>query len=275
MATIEQLFELDFSKKLEVKINNKKPVILTDLTISLLAISQQYQKFIETQTNESYKAGTELYIKEVKSGSIIVELVTQTLPVLPLLWNGGSLVEWASQLGQTFMWLLGERNSAPQDYSKQDLKQLHSIIDPIAKDSGSQLNITVSDQAQVNIYQYTLNSEQANAAQNKINKEMALLDTPDDNIHSKRVMYWKQAKFDDDSKAGDKAVIESITKTPVKVIFENNAVKTAMLTGDTRFKKPWQKLAYIVDVKVQTIQDVPKLYTIINFHDNETFDPES
>lgn len=93
MTTNEQLFELDFSKKLEIKINNKKPVILTDLTISLLAVSQQYQKFIETQTNETYKASTELYIREVKSGSIIVELVAQTLPVLPLLWNGGSLVE--------------------------------------------------------------------------------------------------------------------------------------------------------------------------------------
>ena len=274
MTANEQLFELDFSKVLEIKINNKKPVILTDLTISLLAVSQQYQKFIETQTNETYKASTELYIKEVKSGSIIVELVTQTLPVVPLLWNGGSLVEWVSQLGQTFMWLLGELDSAPQNYSKQDLKQLHSIIEPVAKDFGSQLNITVNDQAQVNIYQYTLNSEQANAAQNRINKEMNLLETPDDNIHKKRVMYWKQAKFDE-SNAGDKAVIESITKTPVKVIFENNAVKKAMLAGDSRFNKPWQRLAYVVDVKVQTIQDMPKLYTIIDFHDTDTFDPET
>lgn len=274
MATNQQLFELDFSKKLEVKFSNVNPVILTDLTISLLAISQQYQKFIETQTNESHQAGTELYIKEVKSGSIIVELVAQALPVIPLLWQGGSLVEWASQLGQTYAWLLGKSENPPQDYSKQDLKQLNSIIEPVAKDSGSQLNITVNDQAQVNIYQYTINSEQANAAQNKIYRELEMLDTPDDNLLRKMVMYWSQAKFVDESNRGDKAIIESITKTPIKVIFENAAVKQAMLAGDSRFNKPWQKLAYIVDVKVQTIQDIPKLYTIINFHDNETFDPE-
>lgn len=270
-----QFFELDFSQKLEVKINNKNPVILTDLTISLLAIGQQYQKFIESSTNEMHQAGVELYIKEVKSGSIIVELVAQALPVLPLLWQGGSLIEWASQLGDTYAWLLGKIDNPPQIHTKQDLKQLHSIIEPVAKDSGSQLNITVTDQAQVKIFQYIINSEQANAAQNKINKELELLDMPNDNIHRKMVMYWKQAKFDDESHAGDKAIIESITKTPIKVIFENNAVKKAMLAGDSRFNKPWQKLAYIVDVKVQTIQDAPKLYTIIDFHDKETFDPEN
>lgn len=275
MTTSNQLFELDFTKKLEVKINNKHPVVLTDLTISLLAISQQYQKFIETQTNENYQAGTELYIKEVKSGSIIVELVAQALPVVPLLWTGGSLVEWASQIGQTYAWLLGKLDTPPQNYSKQDFNQLHSIVEPVAKDSGSQLNLTVNDEAQVNIYQITINSEQANAVQNRINREIELLDTPDDNIHRKKVMYWNQTKFDLDSNAGDKAIIESITKTPIKVIFENNAVKKAMLAGDSRFNKPWQQLAYIVDVKVQTIKDVPKLYTIIDFHDKDTFDPEA
>ena len=88
-------------------------------------------------------------------------------------------------------------------------------------------------------------------------------------------MYWKQAKFDDESNAGDKAIIEAISKTPVKVIFENLAVKKAMLAGDTRFDKSWQQLAYIVDVRVQTILDIPKLYTIINFYDNDTFDPQT
>ena len=44
--------------------------------------------------------------------------------------------------------------------------------------------------------------------------------------------------------------------------------------GDAKFNKPWQKLAYIVDVSVQTIQGSPKLYTIINYYDEETFDPD-
>ena len=86
-------------------------------------------------------------------------------------------------------------------------------------------------------------------------------------------MVWYQSKFDTYSSTGDKAVIESISKVPVKVIFENNAVKKAMLAGDTRYLKQWHELAYIVDVIVQTVQGVPKVYTIINYHDENTFDP--
>ena len=102
---------------------------------------------------------------------------------------------------------------------------------------------------------------------------MGILNEPEDHTHRKRVMTWYQTKFDDTSQTGNKAVIESISKSPVKVIFENNAVKKALMAGDPRFKKSWNELAYIVDVKVQTVQGIPKVYTVINYYEEDTFDP--
>ena len=93
-------------------------------------------------------------------------------------------------------------------------------------------------------------------------------------MQRKRVMVWYQTKFDEASLTGDRAVIESISRTPIKVIFENNAVKRAMLNGDPRFSKPWHELAYIVDVSVQTVGGVAKLYTVLNYYEEDTFDPE-
>lgn len=89
--------EIDFNNKLEITIKNEKPVILTDLTLSLLGVSNQFQRFIEAETNDDYKAGTELFIKEVRSGSIVIELISQTLPIVPLIWKGGPLSEWVNQ----------------------------------------------------------------------------------------------------------------------------------------------------------------------------------
>ncbi|MGV3726134.1 hypothetical protein [Hydrogenophaga sp.] len=88
-------------------------------------------------------------------------------------------------------------------------------------------------------------------------------------------MTWHQTRFVEDPLSGDKAVIESISKTPIKILFENNAVKQAMLHGDPRLGKPWHELAYVVDVRVQTIHDVPKAYTILGFYEEETFDPDA
>lgn len=141
----------------------------------------------------------------------------------------------------------------------------------MAKDKASQLNFTVSDGGKV-INQIFINSQEANAAQNKIQREIENLEDPNEHIQKRKVMIWNQTKFDLESHTGDKAVIESITKKPIKVIFENNLVKESMLKGDDKSSKPWHQLAYIVDVEVQTVNDVPKVYTVLRYYPEDTFD---
>jgi len=269
----DALIQLDFGSKLEVAINNKRPVVLTDLTLALLGVGQQFERFIENETTEQHGVGTELFVKDVRSGSIIIDLVAQAMPVVPLLWVGGSLGEWLGHAKDVILWLNGTLKERPRDFTKQDLKQWNNILEPVAKDAGSQMTFGHIEGG-VTINQFIVSSEQANAAQNTIKRELAALDEPDDNVQRKRVMFWYQTRFDEDSPSGNKAVIESISKSPVKVIFENNEVKKAMLKGDPRFLKPWHLLAYLVDVSVQTIQGVPKLYTILRVYDEETFDPD-
>lgn len=273
MAT-NNLIELDFNSKLEVKINNEQPVQLVDLTMALLGVGQQFERFIENETTEQHRIGSELYIKEVRSGSIIVELVAQAVPLAPLLWTGGSIKEWFDYAKSTIDWLSGKLKDPPKEVTKTDLKQWKNILEPVAKDNGSQMNFSVTDGGQV-INQFFINSVQANAAQNKIARELVRLEEPTGHTQRKQVMVWYQTRFDDESPTGNRAVIESITKTPLKVIFENNAVKKAMLAGDKRYLKPWHELAYVVDVKVQYINEVPKAYTILDFHDEDTFDPNA
>jgi len=269
----EPLIKLDFGSKLEVTINNQKPVVLTDLTLALLAVGQQFERFIESETNEQHQVGSELYIKEVRSGSIVVELVAQAVPVLPLLWQGGSLSEWLSQAKAMIEWLSGKIANPPKEVVAQDLKQWSNILEPVAKDHGSQMNFTVSNGGVV-VNQIFINSEQANAAQNAITRELGKLKEPNDHVYRKMVMFWSQTKFGEGTSTGDRAVIEAITSSPVKVVFENNAVKAAMLSGDPRFHKQWHQLAYLVDVTVQTVRDVPKVYTVTQFYPEDTFDPD-
>ncbi|WP_454907592.1 hypothetical protein [Variovorax gossypii] len=273
MAASDAILQLDFSNKLEVTINNVRPVVLTDLTLALLGVGQQFERFIENETTEQHGVGTELYVKDVRSGSIIIDLVAQALPLAPLLWSGGTLSEWLSYAKGVIEWLGGKLKDKPKDLTKQDLKQWNNILEPVAKDPGSQMTFGHVEGG-VTIHQYIVSSEQANAAQNRIKRELAVLDEPRDDKQRKRIMTWYQTRFDEESPSGNKAIIESISKGPVKVIFENNAERKAMLEQDPRFRKPWHRLAYLVDVDVQTINGTPKLYTITKVYDDETFDPD-
>lgn len=270
---MNQIIEIDFSKRLELKINNVRPVRLEDLSLSLLAFNHQFHKFVESETNKETDVATELLIKEVRSGSIIVELVSEAAPIVPLLWEGGSLVQWSNVVKDTCQWLLGKIDTPPKNVAKQDLQEWNKFVEPVAKDNGSQMNINVTDNGKV-INQIFINSMEANAIQNRISNLIEDIDTPDDNVHKRKVMYWYQTKFDSNSDTGNKAIIDDLSKSGLKVIFEDYAVKDEMLHSDTKFGKPWHELAYVVDVEVQTVRGTPKMYKVLRYYPEYTFDPE-
>lgn len=63
---MNNIMEIDLSKRLEIKIKNKNPVGLEDLALSLLAFNHQFQKIVESETNRRTGIGSELLIKEVR-----------------------------------------------------------------------------------------------------------------------------------------------------------------------------------------------------------------
>ena len=265
------MLELDFRNKLEIKFENRKPVLLDDLSNALLSVGDEYARFVEATTTERYVATNELFVKEVRTGSLVFELITVSVPVLPLLWEGGSLKEWVEVAKGTMEWLLKKSEKPPVEVSKPDLQNWNAIMEPVAKDHGSLLIFSASGSATVT-NNIIITSEEAGTAQQTLRELLAKQDSPTNQIYRNKVMTWYQTRFDD-SDRGDKAVIEDISKKPTKVIFENQSVKTAMLRGDPRFNRPWNELAYVVDVKVQTVRGVSKLYEVVDYHEEHTFDP--
>lgn len=259
---------------LQLEIKNTAPLVLTDLTISLLAFSHQYSKYIERTTKEAAPAAKQLVIKEVRSGSVIIDLLSYAGTTLPLIWSSGcSIIEWYNQAKAVLEWLLDKKEKPPMTLNKTDLSQWGNFLNPVAQDHGSQINLSVRDKSQVTINQYVINSSEAAQAIKKIQKEAAALDDEAENIHRRKLMYWFQTKFVDHAETGDKAIIDDISKKPVKVIFENDEVKRHMLAGDRRFSRSWHELAYVVDVEVMTVRDQPRMYKIIRYHPDDTIDP--
>ena len=264
---------VDYDRRLEITIRNTRPIEPLDLSASLTALGSQFQRFVEEGMDEGLDASAQLLVKEVRSGSMVFELVAHALPYVPLMWDGGALNAWTTQFAATLQWLAGKTSDRPKDLTKQDLRQINSIVGPIAQDGGSQMNIVVSEGATI-VNNFHLTSLDAGAVRDRVATELKALENADSHVQVNQVMTWYQAKFDDKSETGNKAVIESITKKPVKVIFENAEVRRQMMMGSPDIDRPWQQLAYLVDVHVQTIRGVPKLYTVRGFHPEHTFDPD-
>jgi hypothetical protein len=56
--------------------NNTRPVELLDLTNSLLAIGEQYRSYVRRQNEALAEDNYRLYVREIRTGSIIVDLIS-------------------------------------------------------------------------------------------------------------------------------------------------------------------------------------------------------
>jgi hypothetical protein len=211
-----------------------------------------------------------LYVREVRTGSIIIDLVTLATQEPMFSMASPLVVQYANELGEWFDFFKGVKDARDiKDMlvgkSKKDLEQLGEIIEPAAKDAGSSITINAAQGAIV-LVNSTISSTQANAGQNVLRRHIDHIAAPVTGIHRDQVLYWNQMRDDKAAKPGDKAVIERIWKNPVKVRITSDEIKRAMIDNP---ENPFRKF-FVVDVDVTETQGRPVLYRILEVKD--TFD---
>lgn len=250
--------------RLIIKISNTQPIDLLDLTKSLASLASQFTKYVEK--NGQYKEAKEakLYVKEIKSGSVIVELVEYaSIGMLPFIENVNTIVEFSKFCKGALNYFLNGKGEKP-DFTSNDYRDFSSILEPVAKDNASQINI--STVVQGNVYlTMEYNSLDSNAIQNSLLRESGISKEPiiDDKLHEKVLLVWFQARGDINSKSGNKAIVEDISKKEMNVLFEDDSLKEKMLLSETN---PFKK-AYVVDLKIMNAYGKPTAFKIYKLHE--------
>lgn len=255
---------MDDKMKLVIEIKNQQPIELIDLAQSMLGIGAEYRDYLSKHASHISADEARLYVKEVRTGSVITELVALAPFALPLIEHADSVLEYGKYIVTALSWLIGRGERPAEALEKSTLTNLNTILEPIAKDRASQFNLSgITVNGNVTLH-FAINSTEANAAQNSIRRELETMKEPVTGIHSKVVMYWMQARNQPNSKSGDRARIESVHKGDVKVVFADDGLKAKMLYDPPH---PFKK-AFVVDVAVETIEDKPVLYRVLELHDS-------
>ncbi len=247
--------------RLTIKICNSQLVELSDLSNSFSSFADEYKRHLTQDGVFALPDEVRLYVKEIRTGSIVADLVVLAPYVLPFVEYSKTIISFTEYLKTAYDYLIGKKTEKPQ-LTKANYENLIGIVNPIAKDKSSQLNIknTINGNVVVNI---NLNSIEANAAQNTAHREIDALIAPISGFREKVLLYWYQARNDPKSKTGDKAIVESVYDGPVKAIFDNDTLKEIMLLDAYN---PFN-LAYLVDLTVETIQGKPVIYKILKMHE--------
>lgn len=254
--------------RLVIEIKNKQPLELLDLTKSLVSLASQFNNYASKYGDSKENREAKLYVKEIRSGSVILELIEMaTIGVLPYLENINTIVGFAEYVKTSFNYFLGKSDKKP-DLTIQDHKELSQIINPVANDNGSQINVSTTINGNVEVHLH-VNSIEANAIQNVLEKQLKSLKAPEisDDIKTKVLLTWYQARNDMKSNVGNKGIIEDLSQKPMNIIIDDDAIKNEMLHKENPFTT-----VFVVDVKLQHVNGKIAAYKVIKLH--STFDIE-
>jgi hypothetical protein len=254
---------------LRVELKNERAVELVDLTTSLLALGQAYEDYVVSRGLDPIRGNVKLYIKELRGGSIVADLQT-ALDQASFVWDHREVfVAFLTHFNDLVQIFLSGLVPAPASRpSRIEAERVAQILDPVAKDGGSQLFLQVH--GDVNIHQHTYNSQEANTAQNRIRKFLGD-SLPRSQYFQQEPMTLFQVRDDPAGKAGDRGIIEKFSKRPVKLYFMNEEAKRRVLD---QVDNPLGQI-FFVDGEVGMAGEKPAIYKIYVVHDSENQpDPE-
>lgn len=253
--------------RLHIHIENTEPMELMNLTSSLVSLNNQYVSYVRRHSSQNISSSSKLYIKEIREGSTILELVeVATVLVLPFLENVNTILGFTEYCKQALQYFTGKSKDRPGNITKYDCQDFSNLVNPIISDHGGVINIGTVYNGEITIVLTTDNTE-ANAIQNAARREIELLTkTEQTDVHKKVLMTWDQASSSINNNSKNKGVIDSIfPNKALKILYlaeDEDAIKKRMLYGD---ENPL-KCVYEVDVMVEVSQNRPIAYRILKLH---------
>jgi hypothetical protein len=117
-----------FDERLSITIQNTRPVELATLTESLQALAAAHARFADEHGVTINGDAVRLFVREIKTGSIIVDLVAlaANLPMFPD--QIATVVEFSKSLVEIIKFFKGEREGEPEGLERRDAQDVTKFL---------------------------------------------------------------------------------------------------------------------------------------------------
>jgi hypothetical protein len=261
---------------LTIALETKAPMDLEDFALGLTAWQSDYGRFYAKAFPDHAQGEARLLVKQVRSGSILIDLLPVLAPIISDLEQIKTIVEYVEAVRKKVSpWL--KKDGRNPDASISELTDFHRVLAGIAKDNRGSLELKAryvrknGDDEEVRS-ELVISSDQARTIQANIEAERIERKAPEQKFFEQVVMYLHQASLDEaraGKSAGEKGVIESISERPLKLVYASDLagqrIKSVLREDDNPLKK-----AFVIDVNVETVRGVPQAYRVTHVHSVET-----
>ncbi len=213
----------DVTPTIVIEYKNERPMALLDLTASLAAFGQQFER---TAPQEAGSVKPELYVRELRSGSTIAELIPILEGFDAILQHREIVAAFMANWQETLQSIL-QLTPKAKEVEKPALRAAKMFVQPIAQDQAAQMNIFVQDGGKVE-QNFYLSSDDSQRIVANANHLLGAL--PTEERFSNEPMVLFQVRDGPPSRAGDRGYIDRFSPSPKKLTFGSEEAKSAILT---------------------------------------------
>lgn len=246
---------------LEIHISNSEPIELDDLAVSMRSLTSEFSRFC---ARNGMDRDASLRLKEVRQGSIVMDLVSQLAPTIPLVIDFNAVAEFAKNIGSLFRFL-AKKGPMPKGVDAESLENFRGIVLPAVRDRKCVVALSLFGDVIVKDV-VTFGTEEARLASKTAEAMEDSLRMPAERTVKKAVLFLSQLRNDGKS-VGDRGEIPEICEFPKKIVsLDENFKKSILEAPENAFK-----FGYVVDVSVVTYGNRVVAYKVLKFH--ERFEP--
>ena len=254
-------------------INNSKPIELGAFVNAFTSLANEYRRSLAA--NDEFENDADIFIKEIRPGSIIADLVPVIVSTAPVIASQAEQVWQSIKFLQTWEKRIKELASGiiPERFTKSDMKTFADAVEAIARDpeSTSQLEVATFEDGKREVKAaFKFSAKEAVAVQNTIEAEYKRLDAEDDDQVSRTLLYFTRSDVGaapKDKRSGEKVVIPEISSKALPIIYASALAEERIKheireANDNIFKK-----GFSVDVSVLNRGSRPIVYRILAVHE--------
>jgi hypothetical protein len=259
-----------------VTLDTKEPIEIGDFVTAFTSVASQYNKFM-TDSHPEIGGDARVYVKEVRSGSIIADLI----PVLTAFGVAGStlvaiqqadaIVEFVKKYGGKLKVYL-DGDGIDVAATNSDLKDFLGSVAAIANDPDGKASIEAAyfeDGKKDVRAAIRFTTPEARRATEHIEIHRRALRATEHALHERVLMRFVQSNIKRpamEKRTGERVIIEEIAKADRPLIYASELaeqqIKHEMIEADENVYKK----GFVVDIYIETKNDRPVAYKVTNLH---------
>jgi hypothetical protein len=256
-----------------LRLETKEPIEIGAFVGAFTSLAAEYDRFIK-ETNPDLKDDAQIFVKEVRKGSIEADLLPFLLGMGPLVTEMDKAIiveEFVRRWGQRFMALLNG-NKADLPNTKGELKDWMDGVQAIATDPNGSATIeaaTYEDGKRQIRAAVKFDTRQARIAQETLENQKKELERRTSADYPRVLMVFTRSDVNNaqlGKTSGERVKIEEISPKPLALVYASDLAEQRIKHEIRDADENVYKKGFVVDVNVRLNNGRPAAYAVTNVH---------